>query len=357
MDDQKQKFQLSNDIDHYLATLSKLYTTKGERRKLEVIVNAQVRVNECWTSDNFDGGTYGHALYLTVPEPIYLGFVEGKDKLQNELRSDINKIQDVQNEYIAEVFLEMEKVKDRDWRRESGSLHSKQRTIAPSTIGRIWRADAYRVFLCHKAEVKKKVAELKEQLEPFGISAFVAHQDIHPTKEWQEEIENALASMDAFFALLTEKFHESQWTDQEVGYALARGLPMIAVKLGRAPYGFIGKFQALTCSWSDAPVSLVKLLIKHPRMLEAYISAVPKCESFGEGNVLSEVFPNIEELTEGQANGLAQAFNNNNQLQGSFGFNGAKPYSYGDGLAAHLSRMTKRNYIMTSAGRIKLKDR
>jgi hypothetical protein len=35
----------------------------------------------------------------------------------------------------------------------------------------------------------------------------------------QNEIETALESMDAFVALLTENFHESLWTDQEVGYS------------------------------------------------------------------------------------------------------------------------------------------
>ena len=65
------------------------------------------------------------------------------------------------------------------------------------------------------------------------MSCFVAHVDIHPTKEWQDEIESALSSMDGFVALLTDKFHESDWTDQEVGFALARGVPIIAVRLKR----------------------------------------------------------------------------------------------------------------------------
>jgi len=90
--------------------------------------------------------------------------------------------------------------------------------------------------------VKKETAALKERLQLLGVSCFVAHEDIHPGHEWQDEIENALASMDGFAALLTEGFHDSAWTDQEVGYALARGVPMIAVRLGRDPYGFIGKF-------------------------------------------------------------------------------------------------------------------
>ena len=67
--------------------------------------------------------------------------------------------------------------------------------------------------------------------------------------------------MDAFVALLTEGFHDSLWTDQEVGFALSRGVPILAVRLGKDPYGFIGKFQALSCDWADAPKKIVGLLI------------------------------------------------------------------------------------------------
>lgn len=228
-----------------------------------------------------------------------------------------------------------------------------QRVIGPKAAKRIWGNGGYRVFLSHKAEAKKKAAELKARLELFGIACFVAHKDIHPTKEWQDEIENALVSMDAFVALMTKKFHDSLWTDQEVGFALSRRVPIIAVKLGKDPYGFIGRFQALSCHWDTAPTRLARLLIKQPRMLDAYISALKQCSSFDEGNTLSKVLPDIESLTADQVQRLVSAFNENNQLGGSFGFNGAKPHSFGDGLAAHLSRVTGRKYKMTSSGTIR----
>ena len=350
------KFELSNDIEHYLSALSKVYALDGKRQEQEIVVNSQVRVEEGWTSDNWNGGTYGHALFLTVPESLYLNLVKKRDQLQKEIAADINKIHNVQNEFIAEVFLEMEKVEDHEWRRESGVLYAQQRVITPSTEERIWHGKGYRVFLSHKADAKKATSDLKEQLELYGVSSFVAHQDIAPTKEWQDEIENALASMDAFVALLTENFHDSDWTDQEVGYALARGVPMIAVKLERDPYGFIGKFQALPCTWADAPSAIVKLLIKHPPMLDAYLRAIQNCKSYDQGNELSKVFPHIEELTDDQASLLVTAFNENPQLQGSFGFSGSWSSKFGPGLPAHLTRITGRQYAMSASGQIKGKN-
>src|ERR1700677_3202059 len=206
----------------------------------------------------------------------------------------------------------------------------------------IWGENGYRVFLSHKGGVKKETSRLKDELEVYGISAFVAHADIEPTKEWQQEIENALATMQAFVALMTPDFHDSNWTDQEVGFALGRGVPIIAAKMGKDPYGFIGKFQALPCSWENAAISIVKLLIRQAPMWEAYVQAVTRCKSFDNGNTLSTILPNIKSLTGRQAETLVTGFNENQQLQGSYGFKG--PSKFGPGLAGHLSRITGNNY-------------
>jgi len=220
---------------------------------------------------------------------------------------------------------------------------------------RIWGGKGYRVFLSHKSEVKKETAELKKQLGSFGISGFVAHADIKPTRHWQDEIEKALASMHGFVALLTKGFHDSNWTDQEVGYALARGVPLIAVKIERDPYGFIGKFQALSSSWSSAPGEIAKLLIAQPRMLDAFVDAAANCSSFDQGNELSAVLPHIEVLSADQADRLVSAFNENAQLQGSFGFSGDKEWRWGPGLACHLKRAAGGDYEMKKVGSYKLR--
>jgi hypothetical protein len=46
------KFELSRDIEHYLAALSKLYQRDNQAQKLAIIVNSRVRVHEDWTYDN-----------------------------------------------------------------------------------------------------------------------------------------------------------------------------------------------------------------------------------------------------------------------------------------------------------------
>ncbi|MBE7548459.1 MAG: toll/interleukin-1 receptor domain-containing protein [Planctomycetia bacterium] len=348
-------FELPKNVERYLATLSRLYAQEGKKLQQSIIVNAQVRVNEGWSYNNYlNGETYGHALYLAVPETLYLRLVKNRDVLQQQIREDINKLHNIQNEYIEVVFLEMEVTDDQDWRKESGLLMIGKRTISSEVASWVWGNEGYRVFLSHKNEVKKETAQLKEKLNLFGISGFVAHEDIHPTKEWQSEIENALFSMDAFVALMTEGFHDSFWTDQEVGVAFGRGVPIISVKLGNDPYGFIGKFQALSCSWDTAAKEIVKILVKHERMLNAYITAVENCSSYDNGNILSEILPCIDKLSNQQVNRLVAAYNENTELRGGFGFNGKKSYYYGDGLASHLSSLSGQTYSLSRSGKIEV---
>jgi hypothetical protein len=51
--------------------------------------------------------------------------------------------------------------------------------------------------------------------------------------------------MDAFLAIHTEGFSKSVWTQQEIGFAGARGVKIISFKMGEDPTGFISKHQAL----------------------------------------------------------------------------------------------------------------
>ena len=272
-----------------------------------------------------------------------------RDQIQKEIAQDLNNLHNVQNEFIDQVFIEMEFSDDGEWRKESGLLIAANRTVSREATQRVWPDDSFRIFLSHKSEVKRETAALKTRLQLFGASAFVAHEDIHPTKEWQDEIENALATMDAFVALMTDQFHDSDWTDQEVGYALARGVPIIAVRLGRNPYGFLGKFQGLASEWDNAAQDIVKLLLNRERMISAYIRALRTCPNFDTGNLLSSVLPNIQNVSTQQIDELVDAYNANGELRGSFGFSGTKPFVWGDGLVPHLHRLGSRHYTMQSS--------
>jgi len=110
---------------------------------------------------------------------------------------------------------------------------------------KFWLPNHFRLFLSHLSSFKSQTSKLQKALKNFGISGFVAHEDIEPTKEWLTEIEKALFSMDALVAILMPGFHESNWTDHEVGVAVGRDVLVIPIRRGIDPYGFIGKYQGL----------------------------------------------------------------------------------------------------------------
>src|SRR5262245_59288574 len=103
----------------------------------------------------------------------------------------------------------------------------------------------FRLFLSHTNDQKDFVAEVQQSLRAFAIEGFVAHRDIEPTREWIVALEKALDDCHALAAFLSPTFHQSKWTDQEVGYCLGRRTLIIPVQLGMAPYGFIERFQAV----------------------------------------------------------------------------------------------------------------
>lgn len=345
-------FELPKKIEHFLATLFKMYAHENEMQLQGILVNSAVRVQEEWSADGWNGGIYGHALFLTIPEVLFFQVNKNKENIGKKIREDLNNLHNVQNEFIDEVFIELEVRHDVDWRKTSGVLLGSQRVVVPVAKKRIWGSKGFRIFLSHKTESKKETAILKDNLKLFGITCFVAHEDIKPTEAWQDEIENALDSMDGFVALMTENFHQSDWTDQEVGYAFAKKVPIVAVRLGRDPYGFIGKFQGLACSWGNAPLEIVKILIKNNLMFNNYLEALKTCPNWDAGNILAKALEGIDTLSSDQINTLIKIYNETPNIKGSFGFNGARPLVYGKGLVFHLNRLQKGKFVIDIKGSI-----
>ncbi len=110
----------------------------------------------------------------------------------------------------------------------------------------LWRGGTVRVFISHLAERKAEVHELARVLRAIGFSCFVAHDAIQPSRAWLREIERALRSCEVMVAYVSPGFPSSDWTDQEVGWALGRDLAVIPISVdGEMPRGFLGTYQAV----------------------------------------------------------------------------------------------------------------
>ena len=153
-------------------------------------------------------------------------------------------------------------------------------TARPQIEPSFWIQGYFRLFVSHLAEHRKFADEIQNELIGFGVSSFVAHNDIEPTREWQDEIEVALATCDGMLVLLHPKFRQSEWTDQEIGYAMGRQLLIVAARLGADPHGFIGRFQAIEGNGKTVAalaVELFDILCQHRQTRKRISEAVVEC--------------------------------------------------------------------------------
>ena len=111
---ERPEFQLPKSIHRYLATLSKMYEREGERQLQEILVNSRVRINEGVASEDW---VFGHALHLMVPESLFNFTAKETLKLEKKLKEDLNSRRPFQNEFISDVFLEVDIGEDEEWRR------------------------------------------------------------------------------------------------------------------------------------------------------------------------------------------------------------------------------------------------
>ena len=82
----------------------------------------------------------------------------------------------------------------------------------------------------HLAAQRENVGKLKDALAEHSIEGFVAHQAIQPTQQWQDVIESGLRSCDALAVWLSAGIKESPWCDQEVGFAVCRGILVVPIR-------------------------------------------------------------------------------------------------------------------------------
>lgn len=175
-----------------------------------------------------------------------------------------------------------------------------------------------RVFMSHLAAHRDLVGQAGQRLSYYGIEAFVAHDSIEPSNEWQQVIEAALADCDAMVVFLHEGFRNSNWCDQEVGWALGRRRPLLPLSFDQQPYGFMGKYQSLRCAgqsgWliGDAVAKwLVKVPTLHSGLAESLSHAFRNSPSWDFTRSLVPLLEEVASFTEDQLARIEEAARDN----------------------------------------------
>lgn len=187
-----------------------------------------------------------------------------------------------------------------------------------------WKPGWFRLFLSHLSAEKIFVGQIKLVLAKYGIDGFVAHADIEPSREWQTTIELALGTCDALAALLHEGFRESNWTDQEVGYALARRVKIIPLIFDVMPYGFMARWQGARCRGMN-PERIARLLVEalkeddrtREKLWDGVVMALGESESFNAANERGYFLDDIDTWPSERLDRLEAALKNS-QVEGAW---------------------------------------
>jgi hypothetical protein len=318
----KSTYSLPSKINSYLRRLVAEYNVSGEKKLAEIISSARVYIIEEASYDNWDGGVYGHDVKFFLPESILVKIkVREQNAVAEELLSDIRACAEgVEGEFFRKVLFELNDENDAEYQQASTFLLKPQ--IDPDSVS-IWELGQIRLFISHKDIHKVAANELATALRGYGVSAFVAHDSIEPMSTWQQEIHRGLETMEIMLAFVTDDFHGSPWTNQEIGYALGRNIPVISLKLQNAdPAGFIGNLQALK-GRLDNPASSVKEIYKllaeklgnKHRLQTALVSAFLQSPDFTETKIRFDRLANVvTSLTEEDIAKITKGFFENSQL-------------------------------------------
>jgi hypothetical protein len=203
---------------------------------------------------------------------------------------------------------------------EVGDVQDTVNDIEPGS----WKSGYVRLFLSHSARHKQFAGAVADELAVVGIHAFVAHDSMEYSRPWQEQIEGALRSMNAFVALIHPEFLDSPWCQQEVGWALGSRVPRFFVRInGTDPTGFIGRDQ--WPSGSDASARGAADVISTwassvPDMGDVMISglfaALESANNYMDAGATARRIASLNALTESQWDRLAKIYWANDQVRG-----------------------------------------
>jgi len=310
-------------------TLADLYRHQGDKAMLALLESAEATI-AFEEYDNWNGGQNYYSLQLRIPRKQFAVIESRVEPLQKALQVKLGTVFKRTAPHFLTSVVITPHIKRSDRRRQmSGSTDATER---------VWGKDGFRLFISHVSKHKKHVGEIKDALAVYGVRGFVAHEDIQPTQDWQSEIETALNTMHGMAAIVTPEFKDSEWTDQEVGYALGRGIKIIAVKAGCLPHGLLGRQQAMAAAIDDIALiarSIVTILAKDSatqnRMRDALAEALVSSSCYADSKRIVDQLEAVGSITASNADSIRGALKENSQVSKAFGVPGRlkallKPY-------------------------------
>lgn len=182
-----------------------------------------------------------------------------------------------------------------------------------------------KIFISYAHQDRELVGNIKSILQDeYGFDVFLAHDDIRPTEEWEAVIISNLRTSNVLVGLLTENYNNSEWTDQESGFALCRKILVIPVKIRVNPHGFLKRYQALTFRTIESVCkNIFKLIIDkedlHENAMNGFIRIYSESDSYeGAGTKTYKLLEYDDYLSPQQRNQIVSIAAENSQIYQGF---------------------------------------
>ena len=344
------KFYLPSGITSYLRRLQIEYGLSENQFLLQIVSSSRAIVREMTSVDNWDFNTTasGHDVLLFLPDSIFEKIkLVNQEKYCQKLCEDLNRCKDIDGEFFNQVFFKCENENDEEYQQAVSLSDPPQ--IDPEMLD-VWKFGHIRLFISHSAKHKKEVRDLADALEDYGISAFVAHDRIKPMEKWQSEILKGLETMEIMLAFVTDDFHKSVWTNQEIGFALGCNVPILSLKLEETdPKGFIGSEQALNGNLENPAASVPKIyellwekLANKNRLQSALITAFIESPKWDKTRIWFDYLDKfVDSLSQEEVASIIDGFEKNSQLNNCYYLT-----DYNNYMINFLEKTTGRKYII-----------
>lgn len=188
----------------------------------------------------------------------------------------------------------------------------------------------HRIFISYSSFENEIAGKIKRSFEEYKIiECFLAHDDIEPGSEWEKEILANLNLSNYFMPIQTKNLIASFWCQQEVGYALAKEIKIIPLKLDTNyidPIGFYSKFQGFKLKTNNLKSSIKQLLLREKIIqqnnsdkIEKIIYIFSNSNTWKEAYQASQKIMQIEDdLTDADIIRIVDIAIKNDQIRNSF---------------------------------------
>ena len=160
-------------------------------------------------------------------------------------------------ERISSISLNLGGKEKNSWDEPTEIQGVEQLNESQIASGNIYPTEQGVVFISHSAKDSAFASQLGLYLKAFGLTSFVAHDDIRGGERWDDAILERLQETSVFIACVNQNFQNSTYCHQETGYAIAKSraqhdmgmdsdVKVIPLKLGdQNPEGMITNIQAI----------------------------------------------------------------------------------------------------------------